>query len=1560
MSVVLAVLMTLTGPTAFAEDPPADPTTEAPAAESPSPEPSPSADPSPAPSPEPSVEPSPEPTTAPEPSPEPSPTSLLPVGNPTISSDKGDYPPGGAVILTGTNWQPGEIVHIRVNDDAGESWRRDVDVIADGSGTIRDEFQLPAWFVATYTVTATGPISGAVTTTFTDGNVRIRSNAAGITFTLTWTRYTGTTCSGTTVDSGTEANVGFAGGARFTKGAGNTESLKLEASATATTPAGSSFTGWSADNGTDPFTTLSPSRIICVPGFNGNGTREYLATYAANAVPDAVNDTRTLAEDSGPNALNPLSNDTDANPGDTLTVTAVSDPPHGTATITGGGSNVTYAPDANYNGPDSFTYTISDGHGGTDTATVSITVTAVNDPPVNSVPGAQSTNEDTSLTFNAANSNLISIADIDIAETAGGKFKVTLSVTNGTLSLSGITGLVFTTGDGTSDTSMVFTGSSANVNAALNGLSYAPTVNYNGSASLSLTTEDQGNTGAGGSKSDSDSVSITVNAVNDTPDAVDDSRTFAEDSGMNAVGPLANDTDVDGDTLNVTAVTDPAHGTATIVSGGSNVNYTPDSNFNGSDSFTYSISDGHGGTDTATVSIDVTGVNDAPVCEDVSITTDEDMSGETDPDCSDIDGDALTYSVTAAADGTSGFAAGKITYDPNLNFNGTDAFTYTANDGTVDSNEADVDVTINAVNDAPVCEDVSITTDEDMAGETDPDCSDIDGDALTYSVTAAADGISGFAAGKITYDPNLNFNGTDAFTYTANDGTVDSNEADVDVTINALNDAPVAVDDENSTDEDTDVETDVIANDTDVDNTNGDLTVDASSISATNGTAVLLADGRTIRFTPDADLNDDTVGPAGFTVTYEATDGALNSNQATLTIAVAPVNDAPVAVDDENSTDEDTDVETDVIANDTDVDNTNGDLTVDASSISATNGTAVLLADGRTIRFTPDADLNDDTVGPAGFTVTYEATDGALNSNQATLTIAVAPVNDAPVAVDDTGITNEDSNLSVAAQGVLGNDTDVEDDPLTVSEVNGETADVGTGITLTSGALLTLNADGSYTYDPNGQFESLDDGESDTDSFTYKANDGDLDSNVATVTITITGVNDAPVANDDAGITNEDSNLSVAATGVLGNDTDVDIETLSVFEVDGVVALVGTEITLSSGAKVTLNANGSFTYQPNGAFEYLDTGESTTDSFTYKASDGTAQSNKATVTITITGVNDAPVAVNDTGTTNEDSNLSVAAPGVLSNDTDADVEPIIVARVNGVTAYVGTEIMLGSGAKVTLTANGSFTYKPNGAFEYLDTGESTTDSFTYKASDGTAESNQATVTITITGVNDAPVISSASFGGSVPCPTAPGVTNATLSASFTDIDDENPAFTATVDWDIDAAGPDEGPFPVSEGSFGRGHSYATVGTYTARVTVSDGTTTDSKTAVITVNYNTSGILQPVNWTQAHNDPSIFKFGSTLPVKVRFFNCDGTNAGSGLSVKVEVRKIVGTTPGTGIDEAITNTNSPDSGGFMRSSGDLYLYNLNTGSLSDKTATYQITLTVQATGQTVTTLFGTRAK
>src|SRR5213076_2258939 len=164
---------------------------------------------------------------------------------------------------------------------------------------------------------------------------------------------------------------------------------------------------------------------------------------------------------------------------------------------------------------------------------------------------------------------------------------------------------------------------------------------------------------------------------------------------------------------------------------------------------------------------------------------------------------------------------------------------------------------------------------------------------------------------------------------------------------------------------------------------------------------------------------------------------------------------------------------------------------------------------------------------------------------------------------------------------------------------------------------LTLNSNGSFSYLPAANYNG-------PDSFTYKANDGQADSGVATVGITITGVNDAPVAVNDSYTTPEDTTLDVAARGVLINDSDVDGDTLSAILVSQ-----------PTHGVLTLNTNGGFTYLPatnyNGA-----------DSFTYKANDGALNSGIATVSITITGVNNAPVAVNDSYTTPEDTLLSVA------------------------------------------------------------------------------------------------------------------------------------------------------------------------------------------------------------------------------------------------------------------------------------------------------------------------------
>ena len=350
------------------------------------------------------------------------------------------------------------------------------------------------------------------------------------------------------------------------------------------------------------------------------------------------------------------------------------------------------------------------------------------------------------------------------------------------------------------------------------------------------------------------------------------------------------------------------------------------------------------------------------------------------------------------------------------------------------------------------------------------------------------------------------------------------------------------------------------------------------------------------------------------------------------------------------------------------------------------------------------------------------------------------PVNQPPVAVDDTGSTDEDSALT--SGNVLGNDSDGDGGTLSVTAVNGVAANVGSPIVLASGALLTLNANGSYDYDPNGAFEDLDTGESDTDSFAYTVSDGQGGSDTATVTITVNGVTDIvpnvpPVAVDDTGSTDEDSALT--SGNVLGNDSDGDGGTLSVTAVNGVAANVGSQITLASGALLTLNGDGSYDYDPNGAFEALNDGESDTDSFAYTVSDGQGGSDTATVTITVNGVTDIvpnvpPVAVDDTGSTDEDSALT--SGNVLGNDSDGDGGTLSVTAVNGVAANVGSPIVLASGALLTLNANGSYDYDPNGAFEALNDGESDTDSFAYTVSDGQGGSDTATVTITVNGVTD--------------------------------------------------------------------------------------------------------------------------------------------------------------------------------------------------------------------------------
>jgi len=817
--------------------------------------------------------------------------------------------------------------------------------------------------------------------------------------------------------------------------------------------------------------------------------------------------------------------------------------------------------------------------------------------------------------------------------------------------------------------------------------------------------------------------------VNVAPDAKNDKYSVGEDSilTVGGSGVRSNDIDANGDTLTVSLVTGVTTGILTLNANGT-FSYDPNGQFESlgkgqtaTETFTYLVSDGQGGTDTATVTLTILGKNDAPVAGADAVTTNEDtaitiapatlLGNDTDTDASDT---LIISSVQGATNGSVALVGGNVVFTPPTDYNGPASFTYTVSDGHGGTSTATVNVTVNSVNDAPVAskDNSSVAEDGVLSGTSVlANDSDLHGGApgenntpLTAQlVSTTASGVLVFNAdGTYTYTPNADFNGTDSFTYQAVDqlGGI-SNTATVTITVTSVNDAPVAADDSNSIAEDGKlIGASVLANDSDLHGgapgeNNTPLTAQLVNDVA-NGTLTLNSNG-TYTYTPDPDFN----GTDSFT--YQAVDklGGI-SNTATVTITVTSVNDAPVAANDSNSIAEDGVLSAaSVLANDSDAHGgapgeNNTPLTAVLVSDVA-NGALTLNADG-TYTYTPDPDFN----GTDSFT--YQAVDqlGGI-SNTATVTITVTSVNDAPAATDDSNSVSEDGVLSGAS--VLANDSDLHggapsenNTPLTAALVS----DVTNGT-------LTLNSNGTYTYTPDPDFNG-------TDSFTYQAVDklGGI-SNTATVTITVTSVNDAPVATDDSNSVAEDGVLSGAS--VLANDSDLH---------GGAPGENNTPLTAALVSDVT---NGTLTLNPNGTYTYTpDPDFNGTDSFTYQAVDQLGGvSNTATVTITVTSVNDAPVATDDSNSVAEDGVLSGAS--VLANDSDLhggapseNNTPLTAQLVNDV-----------ANGALTLNADGTYTYTPDPDFNG-------TDSFTYRAVDQLGGiSNTATVTITVDAVNDAPV-----------------------------------------------------------------------------------------------------------------------------------------------------------------------------------------------------------------------------
>ncbi len=271
-----------------------------------------------------------------------------------------------------------------------------------------------------------------------------------------------------------------------------------------------------------------------------------------------------------------------------------------------------------------------------------------------------------------------------------------------------------------------------------------------------------------------------------SPNAADDALTTPANAA-GSVNVLANDTDPNGDALTVTTpAPTAAHGIVACAATGL-CTYTPGAGYVGADSFDYTISDGHGGSDSATVHVTVTAVNRAPAASDVSVATDQDTPMGVTLAASDPDGDALTYAVAAGpAHGTLSGSGASRTYTPAPGYSGADSFTYTANDGKASSNTATVSITVRHVNHAPAASAGSVATDQDTAASVALSASDPDGDALTYTiVTAPSHGtLSGTGAAR-TYTPASGYSGPDSFTFKASDGSLDSNTATVSITVRA-------------------------------------------------------------------------------------------------------------------------------------------------------------------------------------------------------------------------------------------------------------------------------------------------------------------------------------------------------------------------------------------------------------------------------------------------------------------------------------------------------------------------------------------------------------------------------------------------------------------------------------------------------------------------------------------------------------------------------------------------------------------------------------------------------
>ncbi len=772
-----------------------------------------------------------------------------------------------------------------------------------------------------------------------------------------------------------------------------------------------------------------------------------------------------------------------------------------------------------------------------------------------------------------------------------------------------------------------------------------------------------------------------------------------------------NDSDPDGDPLNVTSINGTAVSgptTITTVGGGmltinpnGSYDYTPADGFTGEDTVVYEVTDANGNTVEAELSIEVrdgaTGENTPPIAGDDSfeVVTNQPLTAGLFGNDGDPDGDPIAVVDPATGDSATSpvtiptTAGGTVTIDPDGTFTytpptgyvGPDSFDYSIVDPSGATDSATVELNVqpdptpgendppNAGDDATIGQKNDPVSGDLLENDTDPN-----GDPLTINTTPIEGPTNGTLVinpnGTYTYTPNNDFVGNDSFTYEVCDEDGICDTATVHITI--FDNAPKAADNLTNTLVDTPVTGNVLTNDSDP-NTGDELTVNTTPLNGpTNGTLTLNENG-TYEYTP----NPGFVGFDSFE--YEVCDEGGNCDTALVTIEVRSTAGAPTPQDDNFTTFTDSPVSGNVLLNDTDP---NADpLTVTTTPVSGpSNGTLVLNEDG-TFDYTPNA-------GFEGIdTFEYEVCDDSGACSTATVTIDVVPdptpgENDPPVAGDDSAIVEQNTPVT---GDLLGNDTDPNGDPLTINT---------TPVIPPSSGTLVINPNGTYEYTPNPGFTG-------TDTFTYEVCDSSGACDTATVTIEVvetTDPNASPVANDETTLTF----VNQPVTGdLLSNDGDPDGDPITI----NTTPLAG-----PNNGTITINPDGTYEYRPNAGF----TG---TDTVLYEVCDDNGACDTAVLTIEVqvdpTGpANDPPFAANDAGIGTVNQPIE---GNVLANDTDPNGDPITV----DVDSIVGPEH-----GSLVINEDGSYTYTPDPDFVGVD-------SFTYDVCDDSGACGTATVQLTV-------------------------------------------------------------------------------------------------------------------------------------------------------------------------------------------------------------------------------------